>query len=251
MVTAAQKTAAFRAAHDPGQSLVLGNVSTPGLARALQDLGYAAVATSSAALADDLGLRDGAPDLQTLMDNAIAIAAHVDIPVSADLENGRLQSLDGLSDLCHRVADAGLAGASIEDAVTPDGELFPLETACRRLEAALRGARQASTDFVLTARTEVFLSPRPDLGEAVARLRAYEAAGADVLFAPGLPLEALDQVLASVSRPLNLLMSPADASRFAELFGRGVGRISLGAGLTRAGRSAALAAAAHVLGGGA
>ena len=251
MVTAAEKTAAFRAAHGPGgNGLVLGNVSTPGLARGLQDLGYAALGTSSAGLADDLGLRDGEPDHQALVDNAIAIAGWVDIPVSADLENGRAEALDALADLYRRVAEAGLAGGSIEDAITPDGELFPVETACRRLEAALTGARQASPDFVLTARTEVFLSPRPDLGEAIARLRAYEAAGADVLFAPGLPLEALDQVLASISRPLNLLMSPAHASHFSELFSRGVCRISLGAGLTRTGRAAALAAAAQALGGG-
>lgn len=251
MVTAAEKTAAFRAAHGPGgNGLVLGNVSTPGLARGLQDLGYAALGTSSAGLADDLGLRDGAPELETLLDNAIAIAAHVELPVSADLENGRAEALDAVADLYRRVAEAGLAGASIEDAITPDGELFPVETARHRLKAALTGARQASPDFVLTARTEVFLSPRPDLGEAIARLRAYEAAGADVLFAPGLPLEALDQVLASISRPLNLLMSPAHASHFSELFSRGIRRISLGAGLTRTGRAAALAAAAQALGDG-
>lgn len=249
MVSAAAKAAAFRAMHAPGApGLVLGNVSTPGLARVLQGQGYRALGTTSAGLADDLGLRDGGPDAETLLLNAAAIAQAVDLPTSADLENGRGASLGEVEAYFGRAAQMGLAGASIEDSLAPDGELFPIDDAIGRLAAALRGARGICSDFVVTARTEVFQSRRPALGDAIARLQAYEAAGADVLFAPGLPLDALGRVLSAVSRPVNVLMTPADGARFPDLFAQGVRRISLGAGFTRAALHAASGAAAIALG---
>jgi 2-methylisocitrate lyase-like PEP mutase family enzyme len=235
--------------HAPGAlGLVLGNASTPGLARMLQGQGYQAVGTTSAGLADDLGLSDGEPGAEALLLNAAAIAKAVGLPVSADLENGRVSALEEVEAYYRRAAQLGLAGASIEDSVAPDSELFSIGEAAARLSAALKGARGICPDFVMTARTEVFQSPKPELGDAIARLQAYEAAGADVLFVPGLPLDALDKVLAAVSRPLNVLMSPAHGAAFADLFDRGVRRISLGAGLTRAARRAASDAAAAALG---
>lgn len=250
MVSVIAKARALRAMHaDGAPGLVLGNVSSPGLARALQVRGYRALGTTSAGLADDLGLTDGEPDAEALLLNAAAVARSVVLPVSADLENGRGATPRDVEAFYRRAAQLGLAGASIEDSVAPDGALFPLEDASRRLSAALRGAGEICPDFVMTARTEVFLSPRPDLSEAIARLRAYEAAGAHVLFAPGLPLEALDQVLSVIRRPLNVLMSPANADAFPDLFARGVRRISLGAGLVRAARHAAADVAATALGG--
>lgn len=249
MVSAAAKAAAFRAMHAPGGlGLVLGNVSTPGLARMLQGQGYRALGTTSAGLADDLGLSDGEPDAEALLLNAAAIAQAVDLPVSADLENGRGAALEEVEAYYRRAAQLGLAGASIEDSVAPDSELFSVDKAAARLSAALKGARGICSDFVMTARTEVFQSPKPELGDAIARLQVYEAAGADVLFVPGLPLDALDQVLEAVSRPLNVLMTPTHGAAFADLFDRGVRRISLGAGLTRAARRAASDAAAAALG---
>lgn len=249
MVNAAAKAAAFRAMHAPGApGLVLGNVSTPGLARMLEGQGYQALGTTSAGLADDLGLGDGEPDAEALLLNAVAIAEAVDLPVSADLENGRSGSLDEVEAYYRRAAQLGLAGASIEDSVAPDSELFSIDEAAARLSAALKGARGICPDFVMTARTEVFQSPKPELGDAIARLQAYEAAGADVLFAPGLPLDALDQVLSAIRQPVNVLMTPTDGARFPDLFARGVRRISLGAGLTRAALHAASGAAATALG---
>jgi len=223
--------------------LVLANTATPELARALQAMGYAALGTTSAGFAERTGLKDGQAGAEALLMHALEIADSVELPMSADLENGRAATLQAVSEYYRRAAAGGLAGASIEDAVTPDGDLFPLEIARDRLCAAIEGVRQISSDFVLTARTEVFLSPRPALAEAIRRLQAYEACGADVLFAPGLPLEALDTVLGAVRRPLNLLMSPEDATAFPGLFDRGVRRISLGAALARRGTAAAAVAA--------
>lgn len=249
MVSAATQAAVFRAMHAPGSpGFVMGNVSTPGLARMLQGQGYEALGTTSAGFADDLGLSDGEPDAEALLLNAGAIAQAVDLPVSADLENGRGAAIGEVEAFYRRAAQLGLAGASIEDSIATDAALFTIEDAVGRVAAALRGARGICTDFVLTARTEMFQSPKPDLGEAIARLQAYEAAGADVLFAPGLPLDALDTVLSAISRPLNVLMNPAHAAGFADLFDRGVTRISLGAGLSRAARRAASDAAAAALG---
>jgi 2-methylisocitrate lyase-like PEP mutase family enzyme len=249
VVSAANKAAAFRAMHAPGApGLVLGNVSTPSMARMLQGQGYQALGTTSAGLADDLGLSDGEPDAESLLLNAAAIAQAVDLPVSADLENGRGATLGEVEAYYRRAAQQGLAGASIEDSVAPDGELFSIDEATDRLSAALRGARGICPDFVMTARTEVFQSPEPELSKAITRLQAYEAMGADVLFAPGLPLDVLDQLLSAISQPVNVLMTPADGARFPDLFARGVRRISLGAGLTRAALHAASGAAATALG---
>ncbi len=248
MVSASEKATIFRAAHaSTGPGLLLGNVSTPGLAAAVQALGFQAVGTSSAGLAEDMGLKDGEPGLDALLTNASAIAAAVDVPVSADLENGRAKGLQSLGEVYRSAASAGLAGASIEDSVAPDGALLSRDCAAQRVAAALAGARAANRDFVLTARTEVFFSPHPSLDEAIVRLLTYEAAGADVLFAPGLPLESLEHVLSVVTRPLNVLMKPSDAARFPDLFSRGVRRISLGASLSRASLVAAAQQAAAAL----
>ncbi|MFN3352598.1 MAG: isocitrate lyase/phosphoenolpyruvate mutase family protein [Brevundimonas sp.] len=248
MVAAPEKAARFRRAHEAASpGFVLGNVSSPGLARELQVLGFTAVGTSSAALAEDLGLVDGAPDLEALLANARGIAEAVELPVSADLENGRANDAAGLADVFRRAAQSGLAGASIEDAVAPDGDLFPLDQACRRLEIACAAARAACPGFVVTARTEVWCAAGPSLEATVRRLRAYEAAGADVLFAPGLPWDGLQTVLEAIKRPLNVLVGLGDAALIPELFQRGVKRVSLGAGLARAGRAAAARAAGAVL----
>lgn len=248
MVAAPERAAALRAAHDPGApGFLLGNVSRVGLAKKLQSAGYLAIGTSSAGLADDLGVKDGEPGLEALLENAANIAVAVDLPVTADLENGRARDTDGIAEVYRRAAEIGLAGASIEDSAAPDGALFSVDEACRRLQAAVAAARKVCPGFMITARTEVWCTAQPSLEETTSRLRAYEEAGADVVFAPGLPWEALEKVLRQLTRPLNVLVSPGDAERIPSLFQLGVKRISLGAGLVRLGIAAEAAAAAKLL----
>ena len=229
---------------------VVANATDAGSARLLTGLGFPALATTSAGLAYALGRADGA-NLVTrdeALANAAAIAAATRLPVSADLESGYGRTPAEVAETVRLAAEAGLVGCSIEDATgIPDAPVLSLAEAVDRVAAAVQAARRLPFAFVLTARAENFLYGRPDLADTIARLQAFEAAGADALYAPGLPdAEAIRAVCSSVGKPVNVLASPAVGS-VAELAALGVRRVSLGSAFARAALGGLLAAATEVV----
>jgi 2-methylisocitrate lyase-like PEP mutase family enzyme len=234
---------------NPG-SFVIANAFDAGSARILQGLGFKALATSSGAAAGVLGRLDGFLSREESLAHAEAIAAAVETPVSADLERGFGDSPEDVAKTLGEAISRGLAGASIEDAtINPQAPLYPFSQAVERIEAAVATARSSGTGFMVTARTENFLRGNPDLDDTIRRLQAFERAGADVLFAPGLPsLDAVRTVCASVTRPVNFMAGiPGRSFTVAELTAAGVKRISLASSLHSAAMSAVVAAAEEVL----
>jgi 2-methylisocitrate lyase-like PEP mutase family enzyme len=232
----AAKVAAFRALHAAPGAFVIPNPWDVGSARILAALGFAALASTSAGVAFSLGLRDGAVGRDGVLANAAAIAAATDLPVNADLENGFGHSPEAAAETIRLAAAAGLAGGSIEDATgDAGGPIYCLDHAVARVAAAVAAARAAPAGFVLTARAENFLHGRPDLDDTIRRLQAFEAAGADVLYAPGLPdLDAVRAVCAAISRPVNVLANTRiPGLSVAALAEAGAKRISLGGTLSR------------------
>ncbi|MCF6522421.1 isocitrate lyase/phosphoenolpyruvate mutase family protein [Streptomyces sp. JJ36] len=242
----------FEELHRQDGAFVLANAWDAGTARLLAELGFAALGTTSAGLAHALGRPDGANAVgrdETLA-NAAAIAAATELPVSADLESGFGATPGEVAETIRLAAAAGLAGGSVEDATGRPGEpVRPLEEAAERVAAAAGAARSLPQPFVLTARAENFLHGRPDLEDTVRRLQAYEAAGADVLFAPGLPdAEAIRTVVGAVNRPVNVLMGGSGPRlSTAELAALGVRRISVGSALARTATAAVRDAAREIL----
>src|SRR5919112_4862449 len=202
-----EKGERFRELHRRAGTFVMPNPWDAGSARMLAGLDFEALATSSGACAGTLGRRDGAVTRDEALAHARAIVEAVDLPVSADLERCFADEPAGVAETICLAAGVGLAGASVEDATgRPERPLYSLEEARARVRAAAEAARSLGIPFVLTARAENFLRGNPDLGDTIARLRAYEAAGADVLMAPGLPdLEAVRAVCAALSRPFNFM----------------------------------------------
>ncbi|WP_025620762.1 isocitrate lyase/PEP mutase family protein [Salinispora cortesiana] len=241
----------FRDLHTAAEPFVIPNPWDAGTARILTGLGFAALATTSAGLAFTLGRRDGAnlvSRAETLA-NAAAVAEATHLPVSADLENGFATNPDQIGETIRLAAEAGLVGGSIEDATgRPESPVFPVDMAVERVVAAVKAAKALPFPFTLTARAENFLYGVPDLGDTIRRLQAYEAAGADVLYAPGLPdLAAVRAVCAAVSRPVNVLAGGTGPTwTAAELAGCGVRRISIGSALPRAALATVLAAATEI-----
>ena len=209
-----------------GRPLLLPNPWDVGSARLLESLGFEALATTSSGFAATLGRLDYGITREEALEHAAAIAAAVDAPVSADLENGFGDSPEDVAETIRRATEAGLAGGSIEDSTGRDEEpVYTLEAAAERIVAAVEAA---DGRFVLTARAENYLYGRDDLADTIARLQAFEAAGADVLYAPGLTkLEDIREVVRSVGKPVNVLALP-DAPGVAELAEAGVRRISVG-----------------------
>lgn len=208
-----------------------------GSAKLLASLGFEALATTSAGLAFSLGIPDGTAGRERILENAAAIVTATDLPVSADLENCYDDEPAGVADTIRAAAAIGLAGGSVEDATGRQGDpIYPLELAVERVAAAVDEARSAPAGFVLTARAENFLHGRPDLADTILRLQRFQEAGADVLYAPGLPsLDAVIEVVRSVDRPVNVLLGPARSSpTFAQLAAAGVKRVSTGSALSRA-----------------
>ncbi len=229
-----EKVDRFRAMHKKGAAFLMPNFWDAGSARILEGLGYAALATTSAGFA----LSRGRPDYGVTRDEAIAHAAEtcavVKVPVSADLENGFGPTPEDCAETIRRAAMTGLCGGSIEDSTGERANpIVEKSRAVERVAAAVEAARKAPQGFVLTARAEAFLYGDASLADVIARLQAYEAAGADVLFAPGLPdLDAVEAVCASVSRPVNVLVYGALARHSAADFAAaGVARLSLGSTL--------------------
>jgi 2-methylisocitrate lyase-like PEP mutase family enzyme len=244
-----EKAEAFRALHDSDESFVIANAWDAGSAKLLGALGFRALATSSGAQAGVLGRVDGAVTRAEALAHAKAIVEATDLPVSADLEKGFGDSPADAARTIELAAWVGLVGGSIEDATgDPSYPLFDPAAAAARVAAAVAAARALKFPFVLTARAENFLRGNPDLGDTIARLRAFEAAGADVLMAPGLPdLDAVRAVCAAVTKPVNFMAGIKGKSfTVRELSEAGVKRISLATSLFRAAMTGVMNAAAEV-----
>ena len=252
-VTQREKAERFRALHAGPGVFLMPNPWDAGSARLLAGLGFLALATSSGASAGILGRRDGQVTRDEALAQARAIAAATDVPVSADLEKGFGDAPAVAAETIGLAAAAGLVGGSIEDASgDPDRPLFDLDLAAERVAAAAQAARGLPFAFTLTARAENFLRGQADLADTIRRLQAFERAGADVLFAPGLPdLEAVRAVCAAVSKPVNFMAGiPGKSFTVADLEAAGVRRISLATSLYRAAMTGLVEAAREVQTGG-
>jgi len=230
------KATRFRALHEAAGAFVIGNAWDAGSARVLAGAGFVALATSSGATAGVLGRRDGAVSRDEAMASAKAMASACDLPVSGDLENGYGHDVLAVVETIGRAAQAGLVGGSIEDYSGDTAQpLYPLAQAVQRVEAAVQAARGLPWPFTLTARSESFLRGNPNLDDTIARLQAFERAGADVLMAPGLPdLDAVRRVCAALRKPFNFMVGIRGKSfSVAELQAVGVKRISLATSLYR------------------
>jgi 2-methylisocitrate lyase-like PEP mutase family enzyme len=245
MPTPHEKALRFRALHQAPGAFVFPNVWDGGSASLLAGLGFAALATSSSAAAATLGKFDGGLTRAEALGHAALIASLSALPVAADLENGFGHAPEAVAETIRLAAASGLVGASIEDA---SGEahapIYEFEHALERITAAVQAARSAPFPFTLTARAENFLRDRPDLPDTIRRLQAFERAGADVLFAPGLPdLEAVRTVCAALKKPVNFMVGMRGQSfSLAELSAAGVKRVSLSTTLYRAAMTGVLAA---------
>jgi 2-methylisocitrate lyase-like PEP mutase family enzyme len=227
----------FRGLHERDGAFIIPNPWDVGTARILASMGFEALATTSAGMAFALGLKDGAVSREQVLDHCRDIVDATDLPVSADLEMGFGPTPDDVAETIREAAATGLAGCSIEDYTEQDDEpIFEFDVAVARIEAAVEAKRDLSHDFVLTARCENFIRGRPDLDDTIKRLQAFETAGADVLYAPGLrDLDTIRTVCKSVTKPVNVVMGLAGATfGVAELAHAGVKRVSVGSALSRA-----------------
>ena len=248
-ISQSEKARRLRALHEAPGAFVIPNPWDAGSARILAGLGFAALATSSGASAGVLGRRDGMVTRAEALAHAKLIVDAVDVPVSADLEKGFGDRPEDAAETIRLAAEAGLVGGSIEDASgDPQRPLFDAGLARERIAAAAEAARALPFPFTLTARAENFIRGNPDLDDTIRRLQAFEAAGADVLMAPGLPdLAAVRAVCAAVARPVNFMAGIKGRSfSVAELAEAGVKRISLASSLYRAAVSALLGAAREI-----
>jgi 2-methylisocitrate lyase-like PEP mutase family enzyme len=243
MPTQAEKGEAFRRLHR-GSPFIIPNPWDPGSARVLAALGFQALATTSSGFAFTLGRPDGATSLEEVAAHAAAIDAATDLPVSVDLENGYGREPERAAAAVERIAAAGAVGGSIED-YDPSGEIYEPTLAVERVAAAAEAAANLGVPFTLTARAENHIRGRPDLDDTIARLQAFERAGADVLYAPGLRTEAeIAAVCRAVSKPVNVLA--VETLSFARVVAAGARRVSVGGSLTWVAVSA-MATAARAL----
>jgi 2-methylisocitrate lyase-like PEP mutase family enzyme len=228
MTPSTERASAFAALHVPGRPLLMPNPWDAGTAKLLAALGFRALATTSSGFAATLGRPDGAVDRDEALAHAAALVAAVDVPVSADLENGFADDPAAVAATVSEAVSVGLAGCSIEDyRGGPEPGLYDRDAAAERVRAAAEAAH-GQAGLVLTARAENFIRSHPDLDDTISRLQAYQAAGADVLYAPGITdLDDIRRVVQSVDRPVNVLVRPAMAP-VAELSRVGVARISVG-----------------------
>jgi 2-methylisocitrate lyase-like PEP mutase family enzyme len=237
MTSQLDKAARFRALHAGPRAFVIPNPWDAGSARILAALGYQALATSSGASAGVLARRDGRVTREEALEHARAIVAAVELPVSADLEKCFADAPAAAAATIRLAGEAGLVGGSIEDATgDKDRPLYDFGHAVERVAAAVEAARTLPFPFTLTARAENYLRGNPDLDDTIRRLQAFEQAGADVLFAPGLPdLAAVRTVCGALSKPFNFMAGIKGKSfTVVELEAAGVRRISLATSLYRA-----------------
>ena len=237
------RAAAFRALHE-GEPFVIPNPWDAGSARVFAALGFEALATTSSGLAFTLGRLDGGATLDEVAVHVAALVAATGLPVSADLENGYGPEPRAAAEAIVRVAEAGAVGGSIED-YDPAGSLYERAHAVERVAAAVEAARGLGFPFALTARAENHIRGNPDLDDTIARLQAFEAVGADVLYAPGLrTVDEIRTVCDAVSKPVNVLALPA--LTLGEIFGAGAQRVSVGGGLAWVAAKAMADAAAAI-----
>ncbi|MGH3670801.1 MAG: isocitrate lyase/PEP mutase family protein [Pseudonocardiaceae bacterium] len=242
MTGTANRATMFRALHVPGRPLLMPNPWDAGTAKVLASLGFQALATTSSGHAATLGRLDGSVSRDEVLAHAASIVDAVDVPVSADLENGFADDPGAVAATVRAALGTGLAGCSIEDFTgDPDAPIYDAALAAERVTAAVDAA---DSGLVLTARAENFIRGNPDLADTIARLQAYQQAGADVLYAPGLSsISDIRSVITSVDRPLNVLVWPG-LPPVTDLAAAGVARVSVGgafsyvalAALTRAAR---------------
>jgi 2-methylisocitrate lyase-like PEP mutase family enzyme len=241
-----QKAAAFRALHERDGAFIIPNPWDIGTARLLAHVGFEALATTSAGYAFSIGQRDNSVGRDTMMEHVSAIVSATDLPVSADLENGFGDHPDAVAETFRLAAETGLVGGSIEDATgRPEDPIYELGLAAERVRAAVEAARSLPFPFMVTGRAENYLWGRPDLKDTIQRLQAYQEAGADVLYAPGLKSkEDIAAVVRSVDRPVNVVMGLQGAQlSLTELAEMGVKRVSVGSALSRTALGAFLNAA--------
>lgn len=247
MITQAAKAAQFLALHKAGEPLLLPNPWDLGSARILASLGYQALATTSSGFAMTLGRPDGSVSRNEALEHARGIAAGTELPVTADLEGGFTGEPAGVARTVELAIAAGLAGCSVEDYTGSAADpIYEIGLAAARVAAAAEAAHRGDVRLVLTARSENYLHGRQDLADTIARLQAFQEAGADVLYAPGLTeLADIRQVIASVDRPVNVLALAA-CPPVAELAAAGVSRISVGGTFSRVAYGALADAAAEL-----
>jgi 2-methylisocitrate lyase-like PEP mutase family enzyme len=246
MLTQAEKGRVFRALHERDSAFIIPNPWDRGTARLLEQLGFEALATTSAGCAFSAGRQDNTIGRDEMMVHISGIVSATGLPVSADLENGFGDSAETVAETIRLAAAAGLAGGSIEDMSRQPGHpIYELEHAVERICAAAEAARALPFTFTLTARAENYLCGRPDLRDTIRRLEAYQEAGADVLYAPGLAgKDDIAAVVKAVDRPVNVVMGLQGVQlSLAELSAMGVKRVSVGSSLSRAALGAFLRAA--------
>jgi 2-methylisocitrate lyase-like PEP mutase family enzyme len=246
MATQIEKGHVFRALHAREGAFIIPNPWDIGTARILAHLEFEALATTSMGYAFSMGRRDNTLGRRESLAYASAMASATDLPVSADLENGFGDAPETVAETIVLAAAAGVVGCSIEDATgRPDHPIYEMEQAVERIRAAAAAARALAFPFTLTARAENYLHGRPDLADTIKRLQAYQEAGADVLYAPGLATrDDVAAVTSSVDRPVNVLMGLKGVPlSLAELSAIGVKRASVGSALCRTALGAFLRAA--------
>lgn len=244
MTDQAAKARRFLELHQPGNPLLLPNAWDIGSARLLTSVGFHAIATTSSGHAATLGLLDGSVTREEAMEHAAVLVAATELPVSADLENGFGDEPAEVARTVELAREAGLAGCSIEDFTGDlDRPIYEADHAVERIQAAVQAAHEGPVRLVLTARAENHLHGRDDLADTIARLQAYQQAGADVLYAPGIARrEDIRDVVAALERPVNVLARPS-APHVRELAELGVSRISVGGAFAFAALGALIEAA--------
>lgn len=253
MATQIEKALAFQALHERPGAFIIPNPWDAGTARILAALDFEALATTSLGVANMLGRRGGMVSANEILANCRVIAEATDLPVNADLENCFADDPQAAAEAIRRAADTGVVGGSIEDFTGDrDNPIYDFDLAVERVAAAVEIARALPFPFVLTARAENLLHGHDDLDDTIRRLQAFEAAGADVLYAPGLKdLDSIQTVVDAVSKPLNVVMGFADPSITVDQLGAiGVKRISVGGALSRAALQAFVDAAREMQTGG-
>lgn len=247
MTTQADQAQRFLALHRAGEPLLMPNPWDLGSARLLASLGFEALATTSSGFAATLGRNDGGVSRDEAMVHAAVIVAATDLPVSADLENGFADAPSGVAETMRLSIEVGLAGASVEDFTgRAEDPIYDIGLAAERIAAAAEAAHAGPGRLVLTARAENYLHGRPDLADTIARLQAFQAAGADVLYAPGLrSRDDISRVIREVDRPVNVLALEG-VPPVAELAQAGVSRISVGGAFAFAALGAVVRAATEL-----
>jgi 2-methylisocitrate lyase-like PEP mutase family enzyme len=243
----AEKARRFLERHRAATPLLLANAWDRGSAKLLESLDFEALATTSSGFAATLARLDGSVLREEALDHARMIVEATTLPVSADLENGYADDAAGVAETFAMALDAGLAGASIEDySGDLDAPIYELDVAAERVRAAAEAAHAGPGKLVLTARAENYLHGRADLADTITRLQAYQQAGADALYAPGLTeLQDIRRVVESIELPLNVL-ALADAPAVAELASVGVARVSVGGAFAFAALGSLVAAASEL-----